>query len=137
MHLHEEDALGESERTDPDPFLVELGVDVYATTSAESINSFLDEDRSTIVCFRCGEKGHLRYQCLTFKVRSCFRFEQGRCLNSSANCTFAHGTEEMRKPWLQKCVRVVKQKGKFLCLGCHSTTHTFRKCPLNKGMVFL
>lgn len=122
---------------DVDPLFAEQGKDIFAMTSAESINNFVEEDRSTVVCFRCGEKGHLRYQCLTFKVRKCFRYEQGSCASSSAGCTFAHGNAELRKPWLQKCVRVVKQKGKFICLGCHSSSHTFRKCPLNKGIIFL
>lgn len=103
------------------------GRDVHVYTTAHAISAFMGGDRSTLVCFRCGQAGHVRFQCLQYKVRLCLHFEKGDC--KDPNCTFAHGQSEMRTPWKARCVRVVKQSGKLVCIGCNSTEHTFRKCP--------
>ena len=112
-----------------------MGRDVHVTTTAHSITSFIDGDRPDEVCFRCGQTGHRRYQCLTYKVRLCWHFQRGACYDKS--CTFAHGEEELRTPWKARCVRVVKHSDRIVCLGCNSTEHTFRKCPYNQNMMLL
>lgn len=111
------------------------GRDVHVTTTTHAITTFMDGDRSGQVCFRCGETGHLRYNCLTYKVRHCWHYQQGECTDKA--CTFAHGAEELRTPWKPRCVRVVKQAGQLVCIGCNSTEHTFRRCPYNGDLLFL
>ena len=81
-----------------------------------------------ITCFRCGEYGHYRGECHSFRVQMCAQYEAGTCWNTS--CSFAHGVSELRKPWLAKCVRVVKVAGKVEVLGCGAFGHTYRSCPL-------
>ena len=88
-----------------------------------------------MICFRCGEIGHVRYQCMAYKVRLCWHFERGHCNDSK--CLFAHGEHELRTPWRLRCVRVVKQNGKLVSIGCNSDAHTFRKCPLNRDLIVL
>jgi hypothetical protein len=109
--------------------------EVHMSAASDVISTFMDVDRSSMICFRCGEAGHVRYQCLTYKVRLCWHFESGKCNDS--NCLFAHGQEELRTPWKPRCVRVIKQNGKLVCIGCNSDTHTFRKCPLHQDLLVL
>lgn len=103
------------------------GRDVHVSTSASIIGAFMGGDRGSMMCFRCGETGHARYQCLQYKVRPCVSYERDQCTNKS--CSYAHGPAELRTPWKAKCVRVVKHGGKFVCIGCYSDEHTFRRCP--------
>ena len=112
-----------------------MGREVHVTTTAHAISTFMETDRTGLVCFRCGQMGHVRQQCLSYKVRLCWMYQQGRCNNAA--CTFAHGSEELRTPWRPRCVRVVKHAGKFVCIGCNSTEHTFRKCPLHQDLMLL
>jgi hypothetical protein len=109
--------------------------EVHVMTTASSITSYMDVDRSGMICFRCGQTGHARYQCLTFKVRMCWHHQQGRC--NEPNCAFAHGANELRQPWKARCVRVIKHGGELVCIGCNSTEHTFRKCPLHQDLILL
>lgn len=109
--------------------------EIHVITHARVISMFTEVDRSGLVCFRCGQRGHVRFQCLTFKVRLCWHHAQGNC--QDRNCSFAHGEEELRTPWKARCVRVVKQQGKLVCIGCNSTEHTFRKCPLHQDLMLL
>ena len=111
------------------------GVDVHVSVKTTAISEFLEQDRHGMMCFRCGERGHARYQCLSYKVRLCWHHTNGNC--HDPNCTFAHGVEELRTPWLQRCVRVVKQGGDLVCIGCNSTEHTFRRCPLHQDLMML
>lgn len=87
-------------------------------------------DSRRITCFRCGETGHYRGECRSYKVHMCSRFEMGKCAAGS-QCTFAHSVGELRKPWMPKCVRVVKTTGWVDVLGCGEYGHTFRNCPNN------
>lgn len=120
---------------DTDPFQ-DRGIDVYVETTPIMISSFMDNNEvSETVCFRCGEKGHIRQQCLTYKVRMCWHNVHGMCRDNK--CTFAHDKSELRTPWRAKCVRVVKQNGSFVSIGCMSNEHTFRKCPLSKMMLHI
>lgn len=112
-----------------------MGREVHVSAHASVISNFMDIDRSNMICFRCGQPGHVRYQCLTYKVRLCWHHDSGQC--NDHNCLFAHGKEELRTPWKQRCVRVVKQNGKLVCIGCNSTEHTFRKCPLHQDLLLL
>ena len=112
-----------------------MGREVHVTTTARAISAFMDTDRTNQICFRCGEVGHVRGQCLSYKVRLCWLHQQGRC--TDPECTFAHGPEELRTPWRPRCVRVVKHGGKFVCIGCISLEHTFRRCPLHQDLMML
>jgi hypothetical protein len=113
----------------------DLGLDVHITTTAQAISSFMEGDRSQQTCFRCGQQGHLRYQCLTYKVKMCWHHQNGRCTDPA--CAYAHSTQELRTPWKPRCVRVVKQAGQYVCIGCNSTEHTFRRCPYNNDLLMM
>ena len=112
------------------------GRDVFVETYMSTVNAYLETDKSSMICFRCGETGHVRYQCLTYKVRMCWNTVDGKQCTTQ-NCPFAHDVSELRTPWKPRCVRVVKQHGKFICIGCNSDQHTFRKCPIHKDIIFL
>ena len=112
-----------------------MGRDVHVTTTAQAISTFMEGDRASQVCFRCGQQGHMRYQCLTYKVRLCWHHQQGECRDK--HCTFAHGHAELRTPWKARCVRVVRQSCQLLCIGCNSTEHTFRRCPHHGDLMLL
>ena len=114
-----------------------MGREIHVMTSTKSINAFVEKEKESIICFRCGQQGHVRSQCLMYKIRMCIHHEKGGC--TDLNCTFAHGEKELRTPWRPRCVRVVKHTGtgKFMCIGCNSTEHTFRRCPLHQDLLFL
>ena len=114
---------------------IHMARDVHVTLTASAVSAFVNTDRARLMCFRCGEHGHVRYQCLTYKVRACYHHAQGRCADPA--CTFAHGEAELRTPWRARCVRVVKQGGQLVCIGCNSTEHTFRRCPLHQDLLLL
>lgn len=109
--------------------------DIHIVMASSAISSFMRRDCPSIMCFRCGERGHVRSQCLTYKIQMCAFHKRGRCTDSA--CTFAHDPSELRQPWRPRCVRVIRQGSDFVCIGCNSTEHTFRKCPLHQGLVFL
>ena len=108
--------------------------EVHCSVSNREINAFSNQERPKLVCFRCGEPGHMRAQCLTYKVRMCRHFCHGVCMD--VRCPYAHGEDELRTPWKVRCVRVVKQNGAFMCIGCNSTNHTFRQCPLHQDIIY-
>ena len=89
--------------------------------------SSLQSDRSDITCFRCGENGHRKSECMQWRTRLCWHFKHARCWKE--NCPFAHGPEELRAPWHLKCIRIVKVGNAFHDIGCGSLTHSFRNCP--------
>lgn len=111
------------------------GMDTHVIVTASAINSFIDVDRSNMICFRCGQTGHVRFQCLSYKIRFCWHYMNATC--TDPNCAFAHGESELRTPWRVRCVRVVKQGSELVCIGCNSTEHTFRKCPLHQDLIIL
>ena len=84
--------------------------------------------RSTITCFRCGEAGHFRNECHTYRVQRC-HYTAKECPDRA--CTKAHTAEQMRQPWMPKCIRVTKINGRIQTLGCGKFGHTFRMCPHN------
>lgn len=83
--------------------------------------------RPVITCFRCGDQGHFKSECMQWKTRICMHFKENMCKESSF-CSFAHGEDEIRYPWISKCIRVIKKDGKIVKLGCGKTGHTFRSC---------
>ena len=109
-----------------------LHTDVHIRVRTQAISKFMHTNQS-IICFRCGQPGHIRQQCLTYKVRLCWHFARNNC--TDPRCTFAHSASELRKPFKQRCVRVVKQGDELVCIGCNSTEHTFSKCPYNKDLI--
>lgn len=54
-------------------------------------------NRTKIVCHRCGQKGHYKSECGTWKTRICWHWACGRCRDIEL-CSFAHGDQDMRKP---------------------------------------
>lgn len=111
------------------------GRDVHVLIQARTIASFVDQTPQ-LLCFRCGEAGHLRNQCLTFRVKLCSHFQsKGSCREE--HCTFAHGEGALRTPWKVRCVRVIKHGGRLVSLGCNSNEHTFRRCPLHQDLIVL
>ena len=101
--------------------------EIHVHTTAHAIGIYMGGDRSNLICYRCGQTGHVRFQCLQYKIRLCQHFERGEC--NERFCSFAHGEGELRTPWKLRCVRVVKLQGKVSCIGCHGVDHTFKKCP--------
>lgn len=89
--------------------------------------------RHSITCFRCGEYGHFRSECLTHKTRLCALYEIGECTADAASCGFAHGEDDVRRPWQLKCVRVVRVASRVSVLGCGQIGHTYRMCPFTTG----
>lgn len=110
-----------SDRTDGIP----NGVTVYVQYNSYAHPSVFGLRH--ITCFRCGEYGHYRSDCMTYKTELCEDYKLGRC--TAMNCTRAHGVSELREPWLPRCVRVVKVAGRVKILGCGRFGHMFRMCP--------
>ena len=84
--------------------------------------------RTSLTCFRCGEVGHYRVECYTFRTTMC---TMGKSCpdHATGGCDKAHSAIELRRPWQPKCVRVVRERNGIAILGCGSNTHTFRTCP--------
>ena len=109
------------------------GLDLHKCISVNSLKSYMiinSNSREQITCFRCGDCGHVKAECMTWKVRLCTNFLNGSC--NVSDCSFAHGTHELRSPWTPKCIRITKRDGLLIILGCGSCKHTFRNCPENK-----
>ena len=109
------------------------GKNIYILTHAESIRNFMANTptaRLQITCFRCGEQGHYKSECFHWKTRLCWHFANSAC--NDINCAFAHGEEEIRRPWMPRCVRIIKKDGNLICLGCKESGHTYKYCPLKQ-----
>lgn len=90
-----------------------------------------DTPRCDITCFRCGEVGHKKGECRTWKTKMC----RHQACSNPENCAFAHSREELRTPWVARCVRVVRGEGdKLTKIGCGRDGHTYRDCPLHQGV---
>lgn len=90
--------------------------------------------RSNITCFRCGEQGHYRAECLSWKTKLCFHHPRAHGCREGESCSYAHNETELRSPWHSKCVRIIKRQGQIHTLGCHSNNHTFKMCPHMRGV---
>ena len=81
--------------------------------------------RRDTTCFRCGQRGHKKQECRTWKTKRC---TNPICTLGDA-CAFAHTDIELRQPWVSKCVRVIRSSdGHMQVIGCGSIGHTFREC---------
>lgn len=88
--------------------------------------------RSDITCFRCGDQGHFRSECIHWKTRICKAWNENATCAEGSDCAFAHGEGDIRFPRCMRCVRVVKHSGQVRLLGCGEFGHTFRNCPRKK-----
>jgi len=102
---------------------------IDATVAASDVRAFCTAsvDRNEITCFRCGETGHRKNECLQWKTRLCWHHANMRCFKES--CPFAHGEHDLRTPWVLRCIRIIKHGSTFRDVGCGSTAHSFRNCP--------
>jgi len=85
--------------------------------------------RSGITCFRCGEQGHYKVECLSWRTKLCCHHARPTGCRDGVDCSYAHCVNEIRAPWNPRCVRVVKRAGRIITLGCGSQHHTFKSCP--------
>lgn len=83
--------------------------------------------RADTVCFRCGELGHWKNECLHWRTRMCWHHRNGYCERD--DCPFSHSLTELRTPWKLRCVRIVKTDAGMRNVGCSSMMHTYRNCP--------
>lgn len=107
------------------------GLVMHRTVFASDIKrcSQAQAERHDITCFRCGENGHYKSECLNWKTKLCWHHVSAHATCTKQVCPFAHGPAELRAPWQLKCVRIVKCPCGFVDLGCKSTKHTYRNCP--------
>lgn len=105
------------------------GAIVDHMVSSADVRSFCSHvvDRNDITCFRCGENGHRKNECMQWRTRLCWHFTNSRCYKEC--CPFAHGREQLREPWTLRCIRIVKIGSAFHDIGCGSIHHSFRSCP--------
>lgn len=74
--------------------------------------------RQDIRCFRCGELGHFRAYCSTYRVKMCSKHRMGVC-KEGVNCMHAHDISQLRQPWLSRSMRADKSgSSSFVHLGC-------------------
>ena len=93
---------------------------------SQQMNDHLDNvARADITCFRCGETGHKKQECRTWKTKIC---RHQNCTDATT-CAFAHNEDELRTPWIARCIRVIRQGDKLVKIGCQRSGHTFRDCP--------
>jgi len=112
------------------------GVDVDRSVLATDVHLFSASpltDRASLMCYRCGELGHVKSECMSWRIRQCVHFDKGYC--TRVECPFAHGACLLRTPWALKCVRIVKVDHGFVDLGCGSSSHSFRHCPHTSKLV--
>jgi hypothetical protein len=73
------------------------GVTLYAVVPVHATKlNFATAERNGVYCYRCGELGHRKSECLHWKTRKCAHFDQGQCFRMA--CPFAHGSAELRNP---------------------------------------
>ena len=86
-------------------------------------------------CTFCGEPNHLKEECARFKTTICKYWENKGCLN--ANCQYAHGRWELRKPNKLKCAQVYEiAPSTYVVRGCgDKNTHTYSTCK-KQGLIW-
>lgn len=86
-------------------------------------------NRAEIMCFRCGEMGHKKQECRSWKTRRCTKVD---CPTASI-CAYAHTESELRHPLVARCIRVVRsEEGELIRIGCLEFGHTYKECPHSK-----
>ena len=111
----------------------ERGRDLYIITHSDDIRTYVSNTPATrlqITCFRCGEQGHYKSECYSWKTRMCWNYLNSTTAQcNEVACSFAHGYNELRTPYLPRCVRVVKKDGVMITCGCRKFGHTYKCCP--------
>lgn len=72
------------------------GVTVYAVVNVQEMKQISVHDRQAVYCYRCGELGHRKSECMHWKTRICSHYRDGTCIRDV--CPFAHGVKELRCP---------------------------------------
>jgi hypothetical protein len=90
------------------------------------ISSGVDDaiSRRETTCFRCGERGHKKQECRTWKTKQCTI----KTCHMGRACPFAHSHEELRQPLLTRCVRVIRENGEVKVIGCGKVGKIYREC---------
>ena len=78
----------------PDQLVLHLEV----TTEREKERRL--RSREFMTCFSCGEVGHYRSECNTWKTRMCWHLSTCAKRRDYQVCPFAHGVSELRTPGL-------------------------------------
>ena len=107
--------------------MLPTGIHIDFRVHASDIRTFMLSPataREIITCFRCGEQGHYKSECFGWKTRMCVR---AHC--DEPSCGFAHSAQELRTPWRQRCIRIVRREGCLVAVGCMTYGHTFKNCP--------
>lgn len=89
------------------------GVTKFVTICSSDLRT--GTERNRVYCYRCGELGHRKSECVHWKTRTCSHFENGQCHRES--CPFAHGTGELRDPFRRECIPVPQAGNKFAHLA--------------------
>ena len=107
------------------------GANVDRTLLASDLKAFsipCTTLRRDITCFRCGESGHWKNECLHWRTRMCWHMETSSCTRD--DCPFAHSPSQLRTPWNLRCIRIIKVNNVLQNIGCGSISHSFRNCPV-------
>jgi hypothetical protein len=109
-----------------------VGVEIHVRTTYDSVIGLIRSrsGRAHVACFRCGEGGHKKSECFHWKVKKCWN--KFNC--DPSICSFAHSDEELRTPWVSKCIRIIKKDGLLQKVGCEQIGHTYKQCPLRQEL---
>ena len=72
-------------------------------------------NRANVTCFRCGQIGHKKGECRTWRTKMCNRGKQ--CPNPS-KCPFAHSAAELRMQWTPRYCNMSNNTWSHHCRAC-------------------